>query len=349
MAELLDQIVVEEPMFEAVHGLPGLTGKGFESHPDQEGTGDMIALNARFAALTAFQARQLLAFAVQLLDLPAYVTHLLCGFRGVSSGIVGHDPVRAAGRRHNPEQLHMMVTRKAFDLDPFAHHPLLGAPIKDVHPLVGPHAARIIDLAIILERAVVHFPERLNIQHQIFGGIPSVHQDSMERKLFVEHEVVEHVSYMVEFGLAITVGIIDAIVDEPELVGLRIDVDTGHDPNPFDHGAGVATILPPDQLDDKRVVLIEDSIVKNDVAPRCGDHILNNIFPDQARRQSLVAEVAINRVMAKLRAVIGEVGQRVVDLTHQQVLAIIQARHSLFHGRYSTGSGSSLPINAFFA
>ena len=103
MAELLDQLVVEAPMFEAVHGLPGLTGQGFAAHPDQEGSGDMIALNARVAAWTAFQARQLLAFAVQLLDLPAHVTHMLCGVRGVRSGIVGHDPVRAAGRRHNPE------------------------------------------------------------------------------------------------------------------------------------------------------------------------------------------------------------------------------------------------------
>jgi hypothetical protein len=41
----------------------------FQSDPDQKGTPDVIALNARFTTLTAFQASDLLTFTVQLLNI----------------------------------------------------------------------------------------------------------------------------------------------------------------------------------------------------------------------------------------------------------------------------------------
>src|SRR3712207_6424432 len=95
MFELLNKIVIQQAVFELIDGTASLRGEGFEPDPDQKGTGDMIALNAGLPTLALFQPRYLFPFAVQLLDLPAYVTHCLGSVRGVSSWIVGHNPVRA--------------------------------------------------------------------------------------------------------------------------------------------------------------------------------------------------------------------------------------------------------------
>jgi hypothetical protein len=67
----------------------------------------------------SFQAGHLLTFAVQLLDLPAEATYLLCHLGRILSAVVGHDPIRAVGRHLNPEQMHLVVFGKAFDLDRF--------------------------------------------------------------------------------------------------------------------------------------------------------------------------------------------------------------------------------------
>lgn len=75
-------------MFHLIDGSTGLHGQFFESHPDQKRTADVIALNTGYTALTAFQARDLFAFAVQRLNLPAKATRLLRGLRRVLSGIV---------------------------------------------------------------------------------------------------------------------------------------------------------------------------------------------------------------------------------------------------------------------
>ena len=83
----------------------------------------MISLNARtirVPTLATFQSRHLFDLPVQLLDLPADSIRLLCSLRGLSSWIVGDDPIRAAGSHRDPEQLHPMVVRKAFDLDSLA-------------------------------------------------------------------------------------------------------------------------------------------------------------------------------------------------------------------------------------
>lgn len=51
-------------MFQLIEGLACLNAQRFESNPDEKSTPDIIALNACFAALAAFQARQLFDFAV---------------------------------------------------------------------------------------------------------------------------------------------------------------------------------------------------------------------------------------------------------------------------------------------
>jgi hypothetical protein len=55
-------------MFDLVDGLVGIGGDLFEAHPDQDGTSDVIADDAGLATLAAFQAGELLRFAMKLLN-----------------------------------------------------------------------------------------------------------------------------------------------------------------------------------------------------------------------------------------------------------------------------------------
>ena len=57
-------------MLDAIDGLLSLSGEVGQAQPDQHGAGDVIALDARLAALVFLDAGGLLEFAVKLLDLP---------------------------------------------------------------------------------------------------------------------------------------------------------------------------------------------------------------------------------------------------------------------------------------
>jgi hypothetical protein len=124
----------------------------------------VIALDSRFAALAAFQSRDLFAFAVQLLNFPAEAAHLLCGLGGVLSRIVGDDPIRATGRRLNSETAHLVVSGKVFDLDRLAGAQFGGAPFQRIHTLVrelllihdvGQHLADVIELGFAIAFGIV--------------------------------------------------------------------------------------------------------------------------------------------------------------------------------------------------
>ena len=85
-------------MFDPVNGASSFFGDLFETNPNQHGTPDMVALaSAGLATLTAFDAGELFAFAVKLLNLPTQGTRLLCDLRVVLSQVVGDDIVRAQG------------------------------------------------------------------------------------------------------------------------------------------------------------------------------------------------------------------------------------------------------------
>ena len=55
-------------MFDLVDRLLGVAGDLLQTDPDQDGTTDVVADDAGFATLTAFQASQLFGFAMKLLN-----------------------------------------------------------------------------------------------------------------------------------------------------------------------------------------------------------------------------------------------------------------------------------------
>jgi hypothetical protein len=84
------------------------------------------------------------------------------------------------------------------------------------------------------------------------------------------------------------------------------------------------------QLNGKGAILVQDRIIKHHIPAWGEDELLPYVVPHPAGRNLCAAEVAVDRVMAEPFAMVRKVRQRVVDLTDQQVLAIIEASHCCF-------------------
>lgn len=276
-------------MLELIDRTADLGRQVLEPDPDQEGTADVVALDAGLAALAALQPGHLFAFTVQLLNFPAEATRLLCRLSGGLSGIVGYDPVRAVGGHLDPEQAHLVVFKETLDLDGLAVRQLGRTPDQRVHPLIRPVAAGIIHLAVVFERTVIDLLQGFDEQHQLLGGIPGVHQHGAKRQPLVMAHVRQHVMDVIELGFAVPIGIIEAVIDEPELIGRRIDVDAGHDADTLDHGFGIATPLPADQLNPMGVLLVQDRVVEEEVARRGRHKVPAHVVPNQSRSNSFIS------------------------------------------------------------
>lgn len=275
----------------------------------------MIALNTGFAALATFQSGQLFAFAVQLLDLPAKAARLLCRHHGGLSAIVGHDPIRAVAGHLNPEQTHLVVFRKTSDLDDLAPFKLRWTPVQRIDAPIRPRTTGIIHLAISLERAIIDFLQRLDEQHQLLGGIPAIHEYGPKRQALVMDDVRQHVLDMIELGFAVPVGIIQPVVDQPEIIGFGIDTETAHDTDTADQALRITAILATDQLDPVRKILVQYRIIEDQITSRGRYHLIADIVPHQARCHPFAAQKAVDRIVAEVFTVLCEMRQGIVDET----------------------------------
>ncbi len=307
-------------MFEAINGLLGFIRNLLQMYPNQDDAGNMISDNSGFAALTTFQSGQLFGFAVKLLDLPTKATHLLYGLRVVLRHVVGDNIVRALGRKHNPEKFHFMTTWKSFDLDCFAMLFLSFCLFESIHSLIRLGTARIVHLPIIFEWTVVDFPVPFNAQHDFFGRIPTVHQHSPELQLLLVNTIQKHLLHMIQFVLAISVWIKDAIVNNPKLIQFRVDIYTGDDPYSFDDIMYISAVLTPHQLNLMREILVRHRVIEDDKPLGRLYNLILNSFPNQFRTQFFSTQVAVQGIMAELLAVVSKIRQRVIDLADQKIL-----------------------------
>src|SRR5690606_16049555 len=157
-----------------------------------------------------------------------------------------------------------------------------------------------------------------------------------------------------ELTLAVGLGVIDAVVDHPELVGLWVDIDTVDHPNAADDAVGIATPLASHGLDLACVALIEHGVIEEEVAFVAGLELVLDLLPDQARGDLLASEIAVDRVVAPLLGVLGEVGEGVVDLSRDQELAVVESGESfgtVAHSIRRTGFSlrGSVALNHSFA
>ena len=313
-------------MFNLIQRSLRLSGDVSQADPYQNSASDMIALDARFATLTPLKAGQLLGFAMKLLDFPAQATRFLCGLRGILRKIVGYDPIRAVGRHLNPEQFHFVIHRKSFDLDDFSMPSLRILPRQGIDPPVRRAPARIIHLPIALERTVVRLALGFDKQHQVFGGVPRIHQHGAKWQRLVMVGIAQHLLHMIELGLAIAVRIVNAVINDPMLLRLRINIHAGHHANALDDAMRIATVLAPYQFNLMRKILVNDRIVKHNVSLDRNLDRIAHVVPYQARGHPVVPKKSVDRIMAHVLGMISKMGQCMVDRAHQQVLAVIQAR-----------------------
>ena len=141
---------------------------------------------------------------------------------------------------------------------------------------------------------------RFDEQHEIFSGIPTIHQNEVKWQLLLVDYVDQHLLYMIEFAFAISVGITNAVVEEPEPIEFRVNVNAGDYADPFDHTVIVAAILAPHELDGERIVLFKNGIVKDQIPVWRPIDLALDVFPDQSLRDFLSAKVAIYLQRARI-------------------------------------------------
>ena len=74
-----------------------------------------------------------------------------------------------------------------------------------------------------------------------------------------------------------------AVVNQPELVGVGIDVHARDQADAGNHAVGVAAVLAPHESDAPAVVLVEHGIIEQNVALRTQYHLNAHLLPELAR------------------------------------------------------------------
>lgn len=108
-----------------------------------------------------------------------------------------------------------MIARKSFDFDHLAMQLFGFCPCETVHTPVGLGTTRIVHLPIIFEWTVEDFSVLFNRQDDFFGCIPTIHQDSPKLELLLVNTIEEHLLEVVKFRFAISIWIINSIVNDP--------------------------------------------------------------------------------------------------------------------------------------
>ncbi|OQA13842.1 MAG: hypothetical protein BWY63_03347 [Chloroflexi bacterium ADurb.Bin360] len=218
-----------------------------------------------------------------------------------------------------------MALGKVFDMDGFAVLLCRSIPFQRLNAHIGLRPITFIDQAIAFERAIVQFAQALNPQHQFPFGIPGIHQHRPKRQLLVMDHVQHHLPHMIQFAFSVAVGIVDAVINNPELIQFRIHIHAGHNPDPTDDPMFVAAILLAHQFNLTGVLLIQHGIIKDHIALRRSDHLRLHILPYQTRCDFVPFQIPLGPIMAEFFGVVRKIRQRVIDLAYQQKLTVIQA------------------------
>lgn len=317
-------------MFELIDGLLGLVSQRLQTHPHQQRTRYVVALDTSFATLAILKAGKLLGFSMKLLNLPAQGAHLLSVMCRTKRQVVGHDPFRAMGGHLNSEQLHAVVTRKAPDLDQLASLQVSLAPTQLLDTPVLCFSPTIVHQAIALKWTVEDLAHCSYLHHYLFGGVPSVHQHCLEWQLTpLCHR--KHLPNMVQFALTIGIRVEDAVVNYPELLCLGVDIHTCDQPDASDYALFVAAPLTTHHLDVGPETVVQHCVVENHMPlwVRCNGRL--HLFPKQSWRELLASQVAVDGIMAKARQMVRHVREGVVDLAAQQELAVVEFADFLVH------------------
>ena len=78
---------------------------------------------------------------------------------------------------------------------------------------------------------------------------------------------------MIQFRLTVSIRIVDAVINDPELSNLWINIYTSHNPYAFDDAMCIPAILPPDQFHLAGKILVNHRVVKDQKSVGCLDNL----------------------------------------------------------------------------
>jgi len=197
---------------------------------------------------------------------------------------------------------------------------------------IGSLDITVITQAIALEWTYVELAHPLYEQHQFFRSVPTVEEDTGERESLISNGRRQHLADMVEFGLAITIRIEQAIVHNPILTIIGIDIKTIDYPNAFYHTMRITAILSAHHFDAARVIFIKNRVIENKISIRGLNNIPFNIIPDNSSCQFIPMKKTGYGIMTKAIFMLSQVRHGVIFLSRDKKLAIIQS--AKFHSRY---------------
>ncbi len=301
-----------------------------EPAPDAESTAQGMPWRTRCAALAAFQAGALRAFAVPRLALPAEAARLVGGRGGLLRQGVRDDTGRAVGRHLPPAQGPLGVCGTACDREALAGGHGLGVPgarLDTPRRLVPPGG---IALAMGRERPGGYVREGRQEHQAGFGGFPWVPQPSLPGPGLLRDYRGQPLASRSALACALAFGSGETGVAAPALGRVGLDIHARDPTAAVEHGCGGAAGVRAHPCARERVVLGAPWVRKEDGALRRRPTLPTDVFPEQSWGDPRALEGARDRVMTALLAVVSNVRQRVVALAAQAILTGIQTSHRFF-------------------
>ena len=236
--------------------------------------------------------------------------------------IVGHDPIRAMGARY-PEEFDFEAVGELVNLDSLALQDVVRLPVQVLRQAVGLLATGVIDQAVGLDRADEGQLECVDEDHHVLGRVPGVHEHRLGWQGLLGQGSCEHLAHMVELALAVPLGVVQTVVDDPVLPVVGVDVQAVDHPDALDQAMSVATVLQPHQIDMMGMILVDDGVIENQTTTGRCDHIGLDVLPNQARRQFVTTQHAIDSIVTESAAVFCEIRHGEIGMAGAKKLAII--------------------------
>jgi len=128
---------------------------------------------------------------------------------------------------------------------------------------------------------------------------------------------------MIQFRFTVVFRVVNTVVNDPELVDLRVNVNTSYYTNALDDAMRIAAVLPSYQFHVARKVLVYHSVIENQKSILRWTYIFLHVFPNQPGPNFVTGQVSVRHITAEFLSVLGIVCQCIINLAHQQVLAIV--------------------------
>ena len=163
----------------------------------------------------------------------------------------------------------------------------------------------------------------MDVQHQVLGGVPRVHQCSAKGELLDVQRVIKHFLHVHQLGFVIPVWVKNSPINDPVALSFRANIQTVDDANAFNQPMSVTAVLQSHQFNFVRMILIRNAVIENQKTIRVMFNYFANLFPYNFWRHIVISQVSINSVVRKMLMMVRKISLRVIDLSRNEELAIV--------------------------